>query len=77
MAYERGKVLSMYISALSQYKMFLEKYLTEEDFDFVSTLSELITARSRVFSDAFDQFPSLRMLAIAEVKTAFEQGEMM
>ena len=64
----------MYISALSENKIFLDEYNIEEDFDFVSTLCELITVRSRVCSDAFDRFPPLRALAIAEVKNAFEQA---
>ena len=75
LAYECGKVLSMYISALSQYKTFLEKHSIKNDFDFVSTLSELITVRSRFFSDAFDRSSSLRALAIADVKNAFQQGK--
>eukprot|EP00571_Detonula_confervacea_P003451 CAMPEP_0172329500 /NCGR_PEP_ID=MMETSP1058-20130122/60916_1 /TAXON_ID=83371 /ORGANISM="Detonula confervacea, Strain CCMP 353" /LENGTH=2101 /DNA_ID=CAMNT_0013046679 /DNA_START=37 /DNA_END=6342 /DNA_ORIENTATION=- len=73
-AYERGKVLSMYISALSAFKKFLEEHKMEEDFDFVSTLCELIAARPHVCSDAFDRFPHLRVLALAEVKNAFEQA---
>eukprot|EP00581_Thalassiosira_minuscula_P003929 CAMPEP_0183747604 /NCGR_PEP_ID=MMETSP0737-20130205/67347_1 /TAXON_ID=385413 /ORGANISM="Thalassiosira miniscula, Strain CCMP1093" /LENGTH=2129 /DNA_ID=CAMNT_0025983317 /DNA_START=37 /DNA_END=6424 /DNA_ORIENTATION=+ len=74
LAYERGKVLSMYISALSEYKIFLQKHEIAQDFDFVSTLCEIITVRSRVCSDAFDRFPPLRALAIGEVKDAFEKA---
>ncbi|KAL7535980.1 hypothetical protein ACHAXR_006845, partial [Thalassiosira sp. AJA248-18] len=74
LAYERGKVLSIYVSALSEYKDFLEKHKIQEEFDFASTLCELIALRSHVCSDSFDRFTPLRALAIAEVEKAFEHA---
>lgn len=67
LACERGKVISMYISALSEFKKL-------EDFNFVSTLCELIAVRPHVCSDAFDRFPYLRALAITEITGTFEQA---
>jgi len=75
LAYERGKVLSAYISALSKYEQFLgEEALGESsDFDFVSALCSLIAGRPRVFIEAFDRDPPLRALVIDEVGKSFDK----
>ena len=76
LAYERGKVLSAYISALSKYEQFLEKEALggSSDFDFVSTLCQLIAGRPHVFIGAFGRDPPLRALAIDEVGKSFDKA---
>lgn len=76
LAYERGKVLSAYISALSKYEQFGgEEALGESsDFDFVSALCSLIAGRPRVFIEAFDRDPPLRALVIDEVGKSFDKA---
>lgn len=78
LAYERGKVLSVYISALSEFKLFLTNNSVDDaedwSFDFVATICQLIFARPRVCGDAFDRFPHLRALAVDEIKNAFEKA---
>lgn len=66
-AYERGGVLSTYILGLSQYRDFMK----ENDFNFVSTICELISLRPHVFAEAFEK-PELRSLCISEVKLAID-----
>lgn len=77
LAYERGKVLCSYISALSEYKNFVEKHEHDNicgEFNFASTLCELIALRRHDFTDAYDRFASLRKLAITEVSNSFEEA---
>ena len=66
-AYERGEVLSTYILGLSQYRDFMK----DNDFNFVSTLCELISLRPHVFAEAFEKH-ELRSLCISEVKLAID-----
>ncbi|KAL7500440.1 hypothetical protein ACHAWT_008914, partial [Skeletonema menzelii] len=65
-AYERGGVLSTYVIALSKYR----KFMQSNDFNFVSSLCELINIRPHVFGEALERFPELRRLCITEVKHA-------
>ena len=74
LAYERGKILSIYVLALHEYKRFVEEKKLEANFDFVSSICELISVRPHVCSDAMDRFPDFKILAIAEVKNAFEEA---
>ncbi|KAL7554730.1 hypothetical protein ACHAWF_018265 [Thalassiosira exigua] len=74
LTHERGRVLGVYISALYDYNTFLAKQNIETDFDFASTLCDLIAVRPHVCSDAFDRALPLRALAIAEVDRAFEEA---
>ena len=69
-AYERGGVLSTYVLALSKYREFMQA----NDFDFVSSLCELINIRPHVFAEALKRFPELRRLCISEVKHAIEDA---
>ncbi len=69
-AYERGYVLSTYILALSKYREFMQT----NDFNFVSSLCELINIRPHVFAEALERFPELRRLCIAEVKQAIDDA---
>jgi len=69
-AYERGYVLSTYILALSKYREFMQT----NDFNFVSSLCELINIRPHVFAEALERFPELRRLCIAEVKKAIDDA---
>ena len=74
LAYERGKVLSIYTMALFDYRRYLKECAIDIDFDFVSSLCELMAQRPHVCSDALDRFPDFRSLAVAEVKTAFDKA---
>ncbi len=69
-AYERGYVLSTYVLALSKYREFMQT----DDFNFVSSLCELINIRPHVFAEAFERFLELRRLCIAEVKHAIDDA---
>ena len=64
-AYERGEVLSTYVLGLSKYR---------DDFNFVSSLCELINIRPHVFAEALERFPELRRLCITEVKHAIDEA---
>ena len=68
-AYERGHVLSTYIQALSEYR----ECIQANDFNFVSSLCDLISNRPHVFAEAF-RIPELRRLCISEVKRAIDDA---
>lgn len=72
LAFEQGKVLMHYISALNQYEMFLKEHQMDEEFDFDAVLCKLIASRPTVCCDAFDRYSDIRALAITKVKAAFE-----
>lgn len=67
-------MLSNYVLALYEYNAFLKKHDILDDFDFASTLCELIALRSHVCSEVFDRFPPLRLLAVSQVRKAFAQA---
>jgi len=69
-AYERGEVLSTYVLGLSKYREFMQS----NEFNFVSSLCELINIRPHVFAEALERFPELRRLCITEVKHAIDDA---
>ena len=71
LAFEQGKVLMHYISALNQYELFLKEHQIDEGFDFDAVLCQLIASRPTVCCDAFDKYSDIRALAITKVKGAF------
>jgi hypothetical protein len=74
LAFEQGKVLMHYISALNQYELFLKEHQIDEEFDFDAVLCQLISSRPTVCCDAFDRYSEIRALAITKVKAAFERS---
>ncbi|KAL7488211.1 hypothetical protein ACHAW6_015042 [Cyclotella cf. meneghiniana] len=75
LAYERGKVLSVLIIYLHEYKIFLiENELEDSKFSFIGSLCALISTRPHVVSDAMDSDDRLRKLVLSEITTAFDEA---
>jgi len=75
LAYERGKVLSVFIIYLHECKIFLiENELEDSKFNYIGSLCALISTRPHVVSDAMDSDDRLQKIVLSEITKAFDEA---